>query len=192
MSMRWMKLEAQTSVPSLYFLLFSRNKVKIVFFCLFPDLSVQYKNIPKIKVLRMPCQFNMIFSGIFEDLLCKNHRGRSCHLATRVVGAPLPRGPTVALLHLSQHPSSSSISHKPESQTQARVPATFVWFSISLLKAPLAKLLGGDCSLVCDSSIGPISFCSSVLFFANLCCIGDHVLELACQIYMVLSSSNAW
>ena len=88
MSMRWMKLEAQTSVPHLYFLLISRNKVKIVFFCLFPDLSVQYKNIPKIKVLRMPCQFNMIFSGIFEDLLCKNYRGRSCHLATRVVGAP--------------------------------------------------------------------------------------------------------
>ena len=88
MSMRWMKLEAQPYVPSLYFLLFSRNKVKIVFFCLFPDLSVQYKNIPKIKVLRMPCQFNMIFSGIFEDLLCKNYRGRSCHLATRVVGTP--------------------------------------------------------------------------------------------------------
>ena len=88
MSMRWMKLEAQTSVPHFYFLLFILNKVKIVFFHLFPDLSGQYKNIPKIKVLRMPCQFNMIFSGIFEDLLCKNYRGRSCHLATRVVGAP--------------------------------------------------------------------------------------------------------
>ena len=88
MSMRWMKLEAQPSVPSLYFLLFILNKVKIVFFYLFPHLSVQYKNIPKIKVLRMPCQFNMIFSGIFEDLLCKNYRGRSCHLSMRVVGTP--------------------------------------------------------------------------------------------------------
>ena len=132
MSMRWMKLEAQPSVPSLYFLLINRNKVKIVFFCLFPDLSVQYKNIPKIKVLRMTCQFNMIFSGIFEDLLCKNYCGGSCHPATRVEGAsytpghaPLPHGPTVALLHLSQHPSSSSASHKPEKPTQARVPATF-------------------------------------------------------------------
>ena len=75
MIMRWMKLEAQPSVPSLYFLLFSWDKVKIVFFCLFPDLSVQYKNVPKIKVLRMTCQFNMIFSGIFEDLWCKNYRG---------------------------------------------------------------------------------------------------------------------
>ena len=92
MIQRWMKLEAQPSVPSLYFLLISRNKVKIVFLCLFPILSVQYKNIPKIKVLRMPCQFNMIFSGIFEDLLCKNYHGRSCHLAMRVVGAPPLQG----------------------------------------------------------------------------------------------------
>ena len=99
MSMRWMKLEAQPSVPSLYFLLISRNKVKIVFFCLFPGLSVQYKNIPKIKVLRMPCQFNMIFSGIFEDLPCKNYRGRSCHLATRVVGVPPLGRPPASWAH---------------------------------------------------------------------------------------------
>src|SRR3954465_4303027 len=96
MSMRWMKLEAQTSVPYLYFLLISRNKVKIVFFCLFPDLSVQYKNIAKIKVLRMPCQFNMIFSGIFEDLWCKNHVGGACPLARRVGGAPSPLDPPPA------------------------------------------------------------------------------------------------
>src|SRR3954470_20855307 len=97
MSMRWMKLEAQTSVPSLNFLLISRNKVKIVFLYLFPGLSMQYKNIPKIKVLRMTCQFNMIFSGIFEDLLCKNYHGRSCHLATRVEGAP-PLGRAACLV----------------------------------------------------------------------------------------------
>ena len=36
---------------------------------------------------------------------------------------PLPRGPTVALLHLFLHPSSSSASHKHEKPTQARVPA---------------------------------------------------------------------
>ena len=114
MSMRWMKLAAQTSVPSLCFLLISRNKVKIVFFYLFPDLSVQYKNIPKIKVLRMPCQFNMIFSGIFEDLLCKNYRGRSCHLATRVVGAPPclvgPRWPssTYSCTHLLPLPHTNT------------------------------------------------------------------------------------
>ena len=64
-------------------------------------------------------------------------------------------------------------------------------FSISLLKAPFTKTAWGDCSLVCDSSIGPISFCSSALFIANFCCLGGPVLELACQIYMVPSSSNA-
>ena len=146
----------------------------------------------------MPCQFNMIFSGIFEDLLCKNYCGGSCHLVTRVEGAPyppgrvpLPRGPTVALLHLSLHPSSSSASHKHEKPTQARVPAPVAVIFDLLAQSTSCKTAWGDCSLVSDSSIGPISFCSSSLFFANLCCIGDHVLELACQIYMVPSSSNA-
>ena len=55
---------------------------------------------------------------------------------------PLPRGPMVALLHLSQHPSSSSVSHKPEKPTQARVPATFAVIFDLLLIAPLTKLLG--------------------------------------------------
>ena len=104
---------------------------------------------------------------------------------------PLPRGPTVALLHLSQHPSSSSVSHKPEKPTQARVPATFAVIFDLLAQSTSRKTAWGDCSLVCDSSIGPISFCSSASFIANLCCLADHVLELACQIYMVPSSSNA-
>ena len=101
---------------------------------------------------------------------------------------PLPRGPTVALLHLSQHPSSSSVSHKPEKPIQARVPATFAVIFDLLAQSTSRKTAWGDCSLVCDSSIGPISFCSSALFIANLCYLGDHVLELACQIYMVPSS----
>ena len=103
---------------------------------------------------------------------------------------PLPRGPMVALLHLSFHPHTAYSSHKHEQPAQTRVKLVFLPFSISLLKAPLTKLLG-DCSLVCDSSIGPISFCSSALFIANCCCLGDPVLELACQIYMVKSSFNA-
>ena len=94
-------------------------------------------------------------------------------------------------LHLSQHPSSSSVSHKPEKPTQARVPATFAVIFDLLAQSTSRKTAWGDCSLVCDSSIGPISFCSSALFIANLCCIGDHVLELACQIYMVPSSFDA-
>ena len=105
--------------------------------------------------------------------------------------APLPRGPTVALLHLSLHPSSSSASHKHEKSTQARVPAPVAVIFDLLAQSTSRKTAWGDCSLVCDSSIGSIRFCSSALFIANLCCIGDHVLELACQIYMVPSSSNA-
>ena len=67
-------------------------------------------------------------------------------------------------------------------------------FSISLLGAPFLKLFGGiaDCSLVCDSSIGPISFYFSGLFFAYFATIGDHENELAGQIYLVLSSFDAW
>ena len=107
------------------------------------------------------------------------------------LGAPLPRGPTVALLHLFLHPSSSSASHKHEKPTQARVPAPVAMIFDLLAQSISHKTTWGDCSLVCDSSIGPISFCSSALFIANLCCIGGHVLELACQIYMVPSSSNA-
>ena len=127
--MRWMKLEAHTSVPHFYFLLISRNKVKIVFFCLFPDLSVQYKNIPKIKVLRMPCQFNMIFSGIFEDLPCQNHHGGSCHLATRVEGAPypprtrpLPRGAPEAPPTYPLHPYIPTYPKTSKAEDRSGVP----------------------------------------------------------------------
>ena len=61
-----------------------------------------------------------------------------------------------------------------------------------LAQRSIHKTALGDCSSVCDSSKGPISFCSSALFIANFCCLGDTILELACQIYMVPSSFNAW
>ena len=83
-------------------------------------------------------------------------------------------------------------SHKHEYPAQARVLAHFAAIFDLLAQSTSHKTACGDCSLVCDSSIGPISFCSSALFIANLCCLGDHVLELACQIYMVLSSFDAW
>ena len=88
MSMRWMKLEAQPSVPCLYFLLFSWNKVKINNFLSVIWLSVQYKNTSKIKVLQMPWKLNMIFSRIFEDLWNWEHTRGVNHLPTRVEGAP--------------------------------------------------------------------------------------------------------
>ena len=104
---------------------------------------------------------------------------------------PLSRGPTVAPLHLFLHPHSPSSSQKNPHPAQARVLAHFAAIFDLLAQSSIHKTALGDCCLVCDSSIGPISFCSSALFIANLCCLGDHVLELACQIYMVPSSSNA-
>ena len=107
------------------------------------------------------------------------------------LGAPLPRGPMVGPLHLFLHPHTSSASQKNHQPAQARVLAHFAAIFDLLAQSTSHKTAWGDCSLVCDSSIGPISFCSGTLFIANLCCLGDHVLELACQIYMVPSSSNA-
>ena len=74
---------------------------------------------------------------------------------------------------------------------QTRVLAHFAAIFDLLVQSSICKTVLGDCSSVCDSSIGPISFCSSALFIANFCCCGDLVLELACQIYMVQSSFDA-
>ena len=82
-------------------------------------------------------------------------------------------------------PSTYSSSHllllPPEkivSQLKPVFLLFFLRFSISLCKAPFTKLFWGNCSLVSDSSICPISFCSSALYIAYFCCLGDHVLEL--------------
>ena len=65
---------------------------------------------------------------------------------------------------------------------QARVRSHFAAIFDLLAQSTIHKTALGDCSVVCDSSNGPISFCSSTLFIANFCCIGDPVLDLACQI----------
>ena len=93
---------------------------------------------------------------------------------------PLSRGPTVALLHLFLHPYTPSSSHKHQYLAQSQVLAHFAAIFDLLAQSSIHKTALGDYCLVCDSSIDPNSFCSSVLFIANFCCIGDHVLELAC------------
>src|SRR3954469_2878943 len=126
----------------------------------------------------------------------RTHQGVN-HLATRVEGAPYPPGRAPCLVGPRWPSSTYSCTHPlllpPQTRylVQARVLAHFAVIFNLLAQSTSHKTAWGDCSLVCDSSIGPISFCSSALFIANLCCIGDHVLELACQIYMVPSSSNA-
>ena len=107
------------------------------------------------------------------------------------LGAPLPHGPTVAPLHLFQPPHTPSSSQKNHQPAQARVLAHFAMIFDLLAQSSTHKTALGDCSSVCDSSNGPISFCSSALFIANFYCLGDPVLELSCQIYMVKSSLNA-
>ena len=94
-------------------------------------------------------------------------------------------------LHLFLHPHTPSYSQKNPHPAQARVQDHFAAIFDLLAQSSIQKTALGDCSLVCDSSNGPISFCSSALFIANFCCICDLVLELACQIYMVKSSFNA-
>ena len=146
----------------------------------------------------MPCQFNMIFSGIFEDLLCKNYRGGELPPGHEGGGRalppwarPLPRGPHVGPLHLFLHPHTLSSSRKNHPIAQNRVLAHLAAIFNLLAQSSIHKTALEDCSSVCHSSNGPISFCSNALFVAIFCCLGDIVLELACQIYMVPSSSNA-
>ena len=139
----------------------------------------------------------MIFYGIFENIWHSEHSRGSKHLATRVQGAPTPMGRAPASwAHGGPPPLITAPTHsiffpKNPHPTQARVLAHFATIFDLLAQSSIHKTALGDCCLVCDSSIGPISFCSSALFIANLCYLGDHVLELACQIYMVPSSSNA-
>ena len=89
-------------------------------------------------------------------------------------------------------PTRSFFLPKNHYPAQARVLAHLAAIFDLLAQSSIHKTIWGDCSLVCDSSIGPISFCSSGLFVANLCCCGALVLELACRIFLVPSSSNAW
>ena len=142
-------------------------------------------------MLKVPCKFSMIFYGIFEDLRHWNTTGGH---------APGHEGPGRALClmgpwfppPLIPAPTHSIFLPKNPHPAQARVLAHFAAIFDLLAQSSIHKTALGDCCLVCDSSIGPISFCSSALFIANFCCIGDHVLELACWIYEVPSNSNAW
>ena len=121
----------------------------------------------------------------------ENTTGGASTWPRRSRARPLPRGPTVAPLHLCQPPHTSSSSQKNHYPAQARVLAHLGAIFDLLDQSSIHKTALGDCSLVCDSSNDPISFCSSALFIANSCYQGDPILELACQIYMVPSSSNA-
>ena len=144
----------------------------------------------------MPCKFSMISMEYLRILGTEITAGGASTSprewrAPPYRARPLSRGPLVAPLHLCQHPHTSSSTQKNPHPAQARVLARFAAIFDLLAQSSIHKTTLGNCSLVCDSSIVPISFCSSALFIANSCCLGDPVLELACQIYMVKSSFDA-
>ena len=91
--------------------------------------------------------------------------------------------------------SSSHTLHLPPPNTKNQLKPesklVLLPFSISLLKAPLTKLLGETAPWYVTPPLVQLVFFSSALFIANLCFLGDHVLELACQIYMVPISFDA-
>ena len=94
----------------------------------------------------------------------------------------------------STYPCTHTLRLPPEKNhppSQTRVLAHLAAIFDLLAQSSIHKTALGDCSSVCHSSNGPISFCSSALFIANLCYLGDPVLELACQIYVVKSNFNA-
>src|SRR5215216_825141 len=78
--------------------------------------------------------------------------------------APLPCGSHVDPVHLFQHPSTSSSSRKNHPVAQTRLLAHLAAIFDLLDQSSIYKTVSGDCSLVCDSCIGPISFCSSALY----------------------------
>ena len=133
----------------------------------------------------MPCQFNMIFREYLRIYCAKITPGGAATWPRGWLARPLSHGPTVAPLHLFLHPHTSSSSHKHEYPAQGRVLAHLAAIFDLLAQSSIRKTVFGDFSSVCDSSNGPISFCSSALYIANFCCCGDLVLELACEIYMV-------
>ena len=123
--------------------------MKINIFCSVIWLSVQYKNTSKIKVLQMPWKLNMIFYRIFEDWWNKEHTRGSNHLATMVEGAPTPLGRAPCLVGPRWPSSTYSCTHplllpptNMKNQLKHEFQPSLLPFSISLLKAPLTKLLG--------------------------------------------------
>ena len=146
----------------------------------------------------MSWKLYMIFCRIFKNIWHWEHTKGSKHLATRVQGAPYPPGCAPCLMDPTWAPSTYSYTHTLCLPLEKNHPPAQTWvldhlaaiFDL-LAQSSIHETALEDCSLVCDSSNGPISFCSSALFIANFCYLGDPVLELACQIYMVKSSFNA-
>ena len=141
-----------------------------------------------MKVLQMSRKWNMIFCSIFKNIQHWEHTRGGNRLSTRVQGAPYDPGRAPCLVGpwwpppLIPAPTHFVFLQKNPPTAQTRVLAHLAAIFDLLAQRSIHKTALGDCSSVCDSSNGPISFCSSALFSANFCCLGDPILKLACQI----------
>ena len=102
-----------------------------------------------------------------------------------------PRAQVLAPPTVFSVPNILKYSRKNHPVAQTRVLARFAAIFDLLAQSSIHKTALVGCSSVCDSSNGPISFCSSALFIANFCCCVDPIHGLACQIYMVPSNFDA-
>ena len=138
----------------------------------------------------------MIFCRIFKNSWHSEHTRGTHHFATRAQGVPTLGRATCLVVPTCPPPLTPAPTHfvflqKNPPIAQTRVLAHLAAIFDLLAQSSIHKTILGDCSSVCDSSNGPISFCSSALFIGNFCCLGDPVLEPASQFYMVQSSFNA-
>ena len=129
----------------------------------------------------------MIFSGIFEKYWDEELVRGLHQWATSPGGAGTPLVASTSLVGPTCTPSTYSSSHllllPPEkivSQLKPVFLLLLLGFLISLLKSPFSELFWGNYSLVSDSSIGPISFCSSALYFAYFVALVTMFLSFAC------------
>ena len=133
----------------------------------------------------MPCKFSMIFMEYLRILGTENTAGGASTRPREWRAPPYRARPPVSRdpsgpPPLMPAPTHSIFFPKNPHPAQARVLAHFAAIFDLRAQSSIHKTALGDCCLVCDSSIGPISFCSRALFIANFYCIGDHVLDLAC------------
>ena len=78
-----------------------------------------------------------------------------------------PRGQVLAPPDVFSVPDILKYSRKNHPPAQTRVLAHLASIFDLLAQSSIHKTALGNCSLVCDSSKGLISFCSSALFIAN-------------------------
>ena len=156
------------------------------------------KKWPKNKSFQNALNFNMFFSEYFWISGANNIRGgaRGVHKTPGRIDnsrhALVGCGPHVVpsltfFAHVISYLQKKITIALSLSRVLALKPVNFDLFA----RSSVSETVLGDCYLVCDSSIAPISFCFSGLYFEELATDGAVVDEFACWILRVLSSLNA-